>query len=130
MRMGGWKTDYVMKNVYRHAFANDEKAKEIAYLGYINNEAHLEKENKWNYFGDSIDIAFLSLAKKLKINQKPRIIETIPYESENRYSAVFYEKGDKKYCTVKGSLEKIMEFSEEKELYKKQNIELTEKVIE
>ena len=104
-----------------------EKAKEIAYLGYINNEAHLEKENKWNYFGDSIDIAFLSLAKKLKINQKPRIIETIPYESENRYSAVFYEKGDKKYCTVKGSLEKIMEFSEEKELYKKQNIELTEK---
>ncbi|MBR3230181.1 MAG: cation-transporting P-type ATPase [Bacilli bacterium] len=104
-----------------------EKAKEIAYLGYINNEAHLEKENKWNYFGDSIDIAFLSLAKKLKINQKPRIIETIPYESENRYSAVFYEKGDKKYCTVKGSLEKIMEFSEEKELYKKQIIELTEK---
>ena len=104
-----------------------EKAKEIAYLGYINNEAHLEKENKWNYFGDSIDIAFLSLAQKLKINQKPRIIETIPYESENRYSAVFYEKGDKKYCTVKGSLEKIMGFSEEKELYKKQNIELTEK---
>lgn len=30
MRMGGWKTDHVMKNVYRHAFANDEKAKEIA----------------------------------------------------------------------------------------------------
>lgn len=30
MRMGGWKTDHVMKNVYRHALANDEKAKEIA----------------------------------------------------------------------------------------------------
>ena len=30
MRMGGWRTDHVMKNVYRHALANDEKAKEIA----------------------------------------------------------------------------------------------------
>ena len=105
-----------------------EKAKEIAFLGYINNEAHLEKnQDKWNYFGDSIDIAFLSLAKKLKIEEKPYILGSIPYESENQYSAVFYEKDNKTYCTVKGSLEKIMMFSEEKELYKRQNIELTSK---
>jgi len=45
--------------------SNIEKALEIAFLGYINNEAHLEKkDDKWEYFGDSIDIAFLSLAKK------------------------------------------------------------------
>ena len=108
--------------------ADIERAKEIALLGYMNNEAHLEKNgDKWNFFGDSIDIAFLSLAKKLKISEKPTIIESIPYESENQYSAVFYEKDGQTYCTVKGSLEKVMEFSKESEIYKKQNLELTKK---
>ena len=108
--------------------ADIEKAKEIAYFGFINNEAYLDKnQDKWNYFGDSIDIAFLSLAKKLKIETKPYIIGSIPYESENQYSAVFYEKDGKNYCTVKGSLEKVMAFSEENELYKRQNTELTSK---
>ena len=101
-------------------------AKEIAFLGYINNEAHLKKEkNKWNYFGDTIDIALLSLAKKLKIDNKPKIIETIPYESENQYSAVFYEKDGKLYCTVKGALEKVMYYSEVSDEYKKHNDYLT-----
>ena len=103
-------------------------AKEIAFLGKINNEAFLEKEDgKWNSFGDSIDIAFLSLAKKLGLSGKPEIVETIPYESENQFSAVYYKKNDKIYCTVKGSLEKVMGYSEEKDLYKEQNTELTSK---
>ena len=51
----------------------------------------------------------------------------IPYESENQYSAVFYEKDGKKYCTVKGSLEKVMGFSEENKKYEKINEELTGK---
>ena len=108
--------------------ADIEKAKEIAFLGMINNEAHLSYDRgKWNYFGDSIDIAFLSLSKKLKIKDKCKIIESVPYESENRYSAVFYEQDGEIYCTVKGSLEKVMSFSEEKDLYRKQNQELTSK---
>ena len=103
-----------------------EDAEEIAWLGFINNEAHLEKDrNEWKSFGDSIDIAFLSLARKMKVDEKPNIIETIPYESENQYSAVFYKKNGKLYCTVKGSLEKVMSFSEEKAKFKEQNIDLT-----
>lgn len=105
-----------------------EKAREIALLGAINNEAHLEfKGNTWDSFGDSIDIAFLSLAAKLNITSKPKIIETIPYESENQFSAVFYKKGPDTYCTIKGSLEKVLTFSESKEEYHKQNEELTKK---
>lgn len=105
-----------------------EKAREIALLGAINNEAHLEfKGNTWDSFGDSIDIAFLSLAAKLNITSKPEIIETIPYESENQFSAVFYKKGTDTYCTIKGSLEKVLTFSESKEEYHKQNEELTKK---
>ncbi|MEG1048329.1 MAG: HAD-IC family P-type ATPase, partial [Bacilli bacterium] len=78
----------------------------------INNEASLEYKNKkWISFGDSMDVAFLALAKKAgfdKINRE--ILGSIPYESENKYSAVFYKKNNKNYCTIKGSLEKIFEF--------------------
>lgn len=108
--------------------ADIKNAEYIALLGALNNEAHLERKgDKWESFGDSIDIAFLSLAEKLKINNKPKVIESIPYESENQYSAVFYEKNGETYCTVKGSLEKIMTFSEENKKYHEQNEELTKK---
>ena len=108
--------------------ANINDAKKIAFLGAINNEAHLHKEgNNFSSFGDSIDIAFLCLAEKLQMNERPRIVEKIPYESENQYSAVFYSKNGETRCTVKGSLEKIMGFSEKKEKYFEQNEELTSK---
>lgn len=110
------------------ADADIKNAEYIAMLGALNNEAHLEKnKDKWESFGDSIDIAFLSLAAKLKIKNKPKLIESIPYESENQYSAVFYEKDGETYCTVKGSLEKIISFSEENQKYYSQNEVLTKK---
>lgn len=103
-------------------------AEQIAFLGAINNEAHLnKKEGKWVSFGDSIDIAFLCLAEKLNLKKRIKPLEKIPYESENQYSAVFYEKEDKIHCTVKGSLEKIMSFSETNQKYYNQNEELTKK---
>ncbi len=103
-----------------------DKAKALSLLGAINNEAHLEyKNSKWISYGDSIDIAFLALALKAEIVDKPTIEEIVPYESENQYSAVFYKKDGKLRCTVKGSLEKVMAFSETNEKYIKQNISLT-----
>ncbi len=107
--------------------AKIEDAYQIAQLGAMNNEAHLEKskDGGYIYFGDSIDIAFLSMAAKLNIKDKKEIIERIPYESENQYSAVFYEQDGKIHCTVKGSLEKIMSFSKEDKKYITQNEELT-----
>lgn len=85
----------------------------IALLGKINNESELKKENgKFTYFGDSMDIAFKVLALKTKINTKNvKIVSQIPYESENKYSAVFFKENNSNLCTVKGSLEKILEFS-------------------
>ena len=92
-------------------------AKDIALLGTINNEAKLTDEEK---FGDSIDIAFLVLGRKLKVNTKGiNIIDSIPYESENKYSAVFYEKDGETYCTVKGSLEVVLDFCSKSQLVSK-----------
>lgn len=106
--------------------ANIEDLKNISYLGLINNEAYLEKtHDKWDFHGDSIDIAFLSLAKKLKLSNNTEIIERIPYESENQYSAVFYKKDNQLHCTIKGSLEKVMFFSETNDKYIQYNNYLT-----
>ncbi len=86
---------------------NLKYAKEIAFCGVINNEAQLGEK----LVGDSIDIAFLILGKKLNIERNnTKILNIISYESENKYSAVFYEKKGEVYCTVKGSLEKVKEF--------------------
>ena len=87
---------------------NIELAKDLSYLGVINNEA-IVNENKM--LGDSIDIAFKILGQKLNVDTNDtKILEVIPYESENKYSCVFYEQAGSTYCTVKGSLEKVKEF--------------------
>ena len=83
-------------------------SKEISTLGVLNNEATIDKNKR---IGDSIDLAFLVLGKKEKVDiSNIKIIDNIPYESENKYSAVFYEKDGEAYCTVKGSLEKVNSF--------------------
>ncbi|MCI8330654.1 MAG: HAD-IC family P-type ATPase [Bacilli bacterium] len=87
---------------------NLEYAEEIALLGVINNEAIVKEDKK---VGDSIDIAFKVLGNKLDIKTTGiTILESIPYESENKYSAVFYEKDGNCYCTIKGSVEKVASF--------------------
>ena len=86
----------------------------LAQLGKINNEAKLEKVagEKWESFGDSIDIAFLALAEKIGASSDQfEILAEIPYESENKYSAVFYRLNGEVRCTVKGSFEKVSDFS-------------------
>ncbi len=95
---------------------NDQSKKEqiarLAQMGAVNNEATFKKENgKFVYFGDSIDIAFKVLGAKVGIKEDIKVLKQIPYESENKYSALYFEENGKKYVTVKGSLEKVFEFS-------------------
>ncbi len=93
--------------------ARMEDAKRLGRLAVLNNEANIKYDNeKWESFGDSIDIAFLFLGKKLGVDTNNiEVIFEIPYESENKYSAVFYKKGKDTYCTVKGSIEKLFSLS-------------------
>lgn len=84
----------------------------LAKLGYLNNEASLTYENDtWNYHGDAIDIAFLAL--NLKINKqefKKTILNSIPYESESKYSAIFYKDDNDVKVSVKGAVETVLDF--------------------
>lgn len=89
----------------------NDNVREIAYLGFINNEANLElNNNKWEHFGDSIDIAFKAMAYKAEVNEVPNVIDIIPYESDNKYSGLFYKEGQNTYCTIKGSVETVLEY--------------------
>ena len=89
--------------------AKIEDAKLIAKLGYINNESIIDFKKK-SFIGDSIDIAFKVLGKKCDIKDNYKILGNIPYESENKYSATFYEENKNTYCTIKGAVEKVLEF--------------------
>lgn len=115
----------------------DKEATLIARLGTLNNEAHLELEQgKWTHHGDSIDVAFLALGKKANIDiNEIEVRGSIPYESENKYSAVFYRENERNFATVKGSLDTVLDFCNrmvvdgeitelDKETIQKQNEEL------
>lgn len=117
--------------------SNIENIKLISKLGIINNEATLEHNaNKYKTSGDSIDIAFLALGLKAKVDKKDiKYLYTIPYESENKASAVYYEINNEIYCTVKGSVEVVSnlcdtmaginkDLSLDKKLINKQNEDL------
>ena len=89
----------------------------ITKSGVVANEATLDNigKNKWLYVGDSIDIAFLALGYKANLdikNIKKTILGIIPYESEEKYSGAFYKERNKTYVSIKGSLEKILDFSD------------------
>ena len=104
---------------------NIELAKEVALLGTINNESDIDDKQM---VGDSIDIAFKILGKKLGVKtNRIKNIEMIPYESENKYSALFYELDGDIYCTVKGSLEVVKSFCSNINLTDKK---MTSKVLE
>lgn len=91
-----------------------EHVLDLCLMGVINNEAALNfNGTEWTNYGDSIDVAFLALGYKAKViedSNSLKVFEAIPYESVNKYSAVFYGNG-KNYCTAKGSVEKILELS-------------------
>ena len=95
--------------------ADFKQITEIAKLGMLNNEASLKFEDKkWKYHGDAIDIAFLALAYKINIQKENKIVDMIPYESRLKYSSVLYEEkteqGVNHIATVKGGVEKVLEF--------------------
>lgn len=102
-----------------------EYAKELVELAVINNEATFTKRT---LIGDSIDLAFLILGEKLHIKTNSiQTIESIPYESQNKYSAVFYRKNKEAYCTIKGSIETVLSFCNQMNLKREFN---REKVME
>jgi P-type Ca2+ transporter type 2C len=93
----------------------NEKLTKFAEAVILCNEGNLSRsnENGWEHSGDSIDIAFLAFAYKLgldpkELRKKYKIVSEIPFESEKKYSAVFYDKDSKIHAAAKGAPEVIL----------------------
>ncbi len=98
--------------------AGDKKILESVIISStLANEARLWRSKKsWHHHGDSMDVAFLSLAYKFgkhpdEIRSSFEGLFEIPYESERKYSAKIYQlnKGRAKIA-IKGSVDKILDF--------------------
>jgi calcium-translocating P-type ATPase len=78
------------------------------------NEADLhEKDGIWLHSGDAMDVALIALAfkaqKNIEYKKKFHVIHQIPFESERKYSAVFFKKPDGEIITAaKGASEVII----------------------
>jgi calcium-translocating P-type ATPase len=82
----------------------------------IANEATLTLDNeKWNYSGDSMDIALLGLGYKFGIQQNEilnevTLLQTIAYESEKKFAGAITQNTEGKQLFVKGAVETILGF--------------------
>jgi calcium-translocating P-type ATPase len=88
----------------------------IARIAIYANEGSLTKENdKWSYHGDAMDVALLGMSYKLGVkpenwltDEKP--LGKIPYESERKFSASFYNLNHAVFIGTKGAVETILNF--------------------
>ena len=87
---------------------------DLCTCGVLANESHLEYGgNEWTSSGDIVDVAFLVLAKKVKLSinelkSHNNQVDLIPYESENAFSASYNLNDENISLHVKGSPEKIL----------------------
>ncbi len=80
----------------------------------LNNEAYLGmRDGKWVQHGDAVDIALQVLAHKVGVVRQDimgdyPLIEDIPFEPENRFSAALHHHGGEEVIYVKGALEALL----------------------
>ncbi len=75
-----------------------------------NNASIKEKDNDWKITGGPTEAALLSLALKGEMkNFKFRKIDTIPFESEHKFTATLCEVDNEFYIFLTGAPEKVLE---------------------
>ncbi|MCO6430543.1 MAG: HAD-IC family P-type ATPase [Deltaproteobacteria bacterium] len=86
----------------------------IALAGVLCNESDLHQRNgKWDWRGDAVDIALLSFGYKLgrmreaSLDAHPQI-DQIPFESERQYAATYHKMDGKVRVFVKGAPERVL----------------------
>ncbi len=87
---------------------------ELIRCGALTNEAEFRLIDEVRHAsGDGVDLSFLVLAEKAGFDQPDLLrqhpeLQSIPYESENAFSASLNRIGQKVYVQVKGSLETVL----------------------
>jgi magnesium-transporting ATPase (P-type) len=95
------------------------RLQDLARAAILCNEGQLEKvgDGKWRHSGDAMDVALLVLAWKLGLD--PSVVRDsemtlgeIPYESERKYAAKFYQTQGQIRVAAKGAVETVLAFCE------------------
>jgi magnesium-transporting ATPase (P-type) len=92
----------------------NEQLNRFVMASVMANEGVLHKtDTGWEYSGDAVDVAFMVLAYKVGKDPKffqdqVKMIKMVPYESENQFSAVFFEQRSTLYCAMKGAVEIVV----------------------
>jgi len=86
----------------------------LVLAGVLCNEATLQHDQgQWTHDGDAIDVALLALGYKRGLSptiaRADRVVRAeIPFESERRFAAVFFEHGPHTLVAMKGALETVL----------------------
>ena len=100
---------------------------EVIKIHLYNNEIELNKLNNYEivcdimnncntaevtskgFIGDAVDVALKDILKinKIKLEKQDKIVE-LPFDSDRKMMSYIYQKNNKKYMYIKGSLESIL----------------------
>lgn len=90
--------------------------KRLTEVAILANEASLvHEQDEWSHRGDAMDVALLALGYKvglapMEMKDNTPLLGEIPYESERKFSAAFFEKNGKTWVAAKGAVETILDF--------------------
>ena len=93
----------------------DGPLQDFMMAGIMANEGILRKTEKgWEHSGDAVDVAFRALCYKSGkepafFNKQAEVVKILPYESESKFSAVYYKHNNKLKYAIKGALEVVIE---------------------
>ena len=80
----------------------------------LSNEGVLRKQQDgWEHSGDAMDVALLAMVYKAKqspdaIKKEVEVVHMVPYESENKFSGVYYKQNGELWFAMKGALEIVI----------------------
>ena len=86
----------------------------LAACAALCNEASLhQREGRWTWRGDSVDVAILSLGAKLGLQREPLLdacpqIDAVPFEPEHRFAATFHDSPQGRIACIKGAPEAVL----------------------
>ncbi|NCI47108.1 cation-translocating P-type ATPase [Sediminibacterium soli] len=87
----------------------------------LSNEGVLRKTGTgWEHSGDAVDVAINALAYKSGrdpgyFRQQGEIVQVIPYESERKFSAVYFRQDNRLHFAMKGAVETVLKKIPEQE---------------
>jgi magnesium-transporting ATPase (P-type) len=96
-----------------------ERIHRLARASVLVNEASLHHEDgQWVHTGDAVDVALLALGHKVGLNsadlqRENETVAEIPFESERRYAAMFYQDGNGVNAVSKGAVEAVLPFCDQ-----------------